>query len=163
MTWMCSLLRAAIPMTRRAISSSSSPSVRLPDTGRHHAGFQHAIFRFHRTVRYCDGFTEVSRRQLFAVQHRLDVFRLNIAAFHQLFTGKANRLFFVSGFTAQEDILRTQFEQVVITLLKAVFQMVAYFLFISIVALCGNQTFGQAGVQAAIQEVGQRICCACGT
>ncbi len=30
------------------------------------------------------------------------------------------------------------------------------FLFISIVALCGNQTFGQAGVQAAIEEVGQR-------
>ncbi|CQQ89158.1 Uncharacterised protein [Salmonella enterica subsp. enterica serovar Typhimurium str. DT104] len=107
-------------------------------------------------MRNCDGFTEVSRRQLFAVQHRFDVFRLNIAAFHQLFTGKANRLFFVSGFTAQEDILRAQLEQVVITLLKAVFQMVAYFLFISIVALCGNQTFGQAGVQAAIQEVGQR-------
>ncbi len=122
----------------------------------HHAGFQYAVFGFNRTVRHCDGLTEVSRGQFFAVQHRLDVFWLNVAAFHQLLTGKANRFFFVSGFTAEEDILRTQFEQVGITLFKAVFQVIADFLFVHVVALCSNQTFGQAGVQAAVEEVGQR-------
>ncbi len=122
----------------------------------HHAGFQHAVFGFYRTVRYCDGFTEVSRRQFFAVQHGIDVFRLNIAAFHQLFTGKANRFFFVRGFPAKEDIFRTQFEQMGITLIKAVFQVIADFLFVHVVALCSDQTFGQAGIQTAVEEVSQR-------
>ena len=106
-------------------------------------------------MRYCDGLTQVSRGQFFAVQHRLDVLWLNVAAFHQLLTGKANRFFFVGGFTAEEDILRTQFEQVGITLFKAVFQVIADFLFVHVVALCSDQTFGQVGVQAAVEEVGQ--------
>ncbi len=122
----------------------------------HHTGFQHAVFGFNRTVRYCDGLTQVSRGQFFAVQHRLNVFWLNVATFHQLLTSKANRFFFVSRFTAKEDVLRTQFEQVGITLFKAVFQVVANFLLVHVVALRSDQTFGQVGVQTAVEEVGQR-------
>ncbi len=122
----------------------------------HHTGFQHAVFGFNRTVRYCDGLTQVSRGQFFAVQHRLDVFWLNVTAFHQLLTSKANRFFFVSRFTAKEDVLRTQFEQVGIALFKAVFQVVANFLLVHVVALRSDQTFGQVGVQTAVEEVGQR-------
>ena len=68
-----------------------------------------------------------SRGQFFAFQHRIDIFRLNVTAFYQLFTGKANRFFFSSRGTAEEDVLRTQFKQVGITLVKAILQLVRTF------------------------------------
>lgn len=121
----------------------------------YYVGFQYVIFCFYCIVWYCDGFIEVSWCQFFVVQYCFDVFWFNIVVFYQLFIGKVNCFFFVSGFMVQEDIFCIQFEQVVIIFFKVVFQMVVYFFFISIVVLCGNQMFGQVGVQVVIQEVGQ--------
>ena len=120
------------------------------------AGFQDAIFRFNRTVRHRDGFAQIGWRQFFAFQHRVDIFRLNVAAFHQLLTGKANRVFFGGRGTTEEDVFRTQLKQVGVALVKTVLQAGAHFHFVVFVTLRGNQTFGQAGVQAAVEEVGQR-------
>ncbi|CZW09323.1 Uncharacterised protein [Enterobacter hormaechei] len=121
----------------------------------HHAGFQHAVFGFHRTVRNRDGFTQVGWGQLFTLQHRLNVFRLNVAAFHQLLTGEANGLFFIGRRAAKEDVFCAQFEQMRVALVEAVLQAGAHLHFVIFMALGRNQTFGQAGVQAAVEEVGQ--------
>ncbi len=107
-------------------------------------------------MRHRDGFAQVGWRQFFAFQHRVDIFRLNVAAFYQLLTGKANGLFFGRCGTAEEDILRTQFKQVGVALVEAVLQAGAHFHFVVFVTLRGHKTFGQAGVQAAVEEVGQR-------
>ncbi len=101
--------------------------------------------------------------QLFTLQHRLNVLRLNVAAFHQLLTGEANGLFFIGRRAAKEDIFCAQFEQMRVALVEAVLQAGAHFHFVIFMALGRNQTFGQAGVQAAVEEVGQEMCCACGT
>ena len=122
----------------------------------HDASFQHAIFRFNRTVRHGDRLTQIGRGQFFTIQHCLYVFRLNVTAFHQLFASKANSFFFSCRFTTEEDVLRAQFEQVGVRIVKAVFQAVFHFLFVFSMALGSNQTFGQAGVQATVEEVSQR-------
>ncbi|SAH13304.1 Uncharacterised protein [Enterobacter hormaechei] len=121
----------------------------------HHAGFQHAVFGFHRTVWNRDGFTQVGWGQLFAIQHRLNVLRLNVAAFHQLLTGEANSLFFIGRRAAKEDVFSAQFEQMRVALVEAVLQAGAHFHFVIFMALRRHQAFGQAGVQAAVEEVGQ--------
>ena len=122
----------------------------------HHARFQYAIFCFNRTVWHRDRLTQISRGQFFTIQHRLNVFRLNVTAFHQLLASKTNRFFFGCRFATEEDVLRAQFEQVSTGIVKAVFQTVFHFHFVFSMALGSNQTFGQAGVQAAVEEVGQR-------
>ena len=72
----------------------------------HDARFQYAIFRFNRTVWHRDRLTQISRGQFFTIQHRLNVFRLNVTAFHQLLASKTNRFFFGCRFATEEDVLR---------------------------------------------------------
>ncbi len=120
------------------------------------AGFQHAVLRFDGAVRYRNGLAEIGRGQFFAVQHRLHIFRLDVAAFHQLLTGEANGFFFGGCFATEEDVIRAQLEQVVVSIVKAVFQAIGDFDFVVDVALGRDQALGQAGVQTAVEEVGQR-------
>ena len=58
------------------------------------AGFQDAIFRLNRYRAAPRWIRRVGWRQFFAFQHRVNIFRLNVASFYQLFAGKANRFFF---------------------------------------------------------------------
>ncbi len=59
-------------------------------------------------------------------------------------------------FAPEEDVIRTQLEQVFVAIIKAVFQAIGNFHFILDVALGRDQTLSQAGVQTAVEEVGQR-------
>ncbi len=59
------VLRAAIPITRRAMSSSSSPKARLPGTGRTPRPFSVRDLLLNRTVWHSDRLTQISRGQFF--------------------------------------------------------------------------------------------------
>ena len=73
-----------------------------------------------------------------------------------MFTGEANGLFFGRRFAPEEDVIRTQLEQVFVSIIKAIFQAIGDFHFVVDVALRRYQTLGQAGIQTAVEEVGQR-------
>src|SRR5690606_27570587 len=113
-------------------------------------------FGFNGSVRNRDGLTQIGRGQFFTVEHRFNIFRLNVAAIYQLLTREANGFFFGGSGTAQEDVLGTQFEEIIIAFVETVFQTVTYFYLLALVALSRDPTLGQTGVQATVEEVGQR-------
>ncbi|MOA57612.1 hypothetical protein D3C78_1818240 [compost metagenome] len=58
-------------------------------------------------MRHGNGFAQVGRSQLFTFQHGRNILWLDIAALHQLLTGKANGLLFINGLQAEEHVAFT--------------------------------------------------------